>query len=577
MDKNHGNENNTLHSFTPGVQMLIAACNAAGISKFVVCPGSRSAPLVIEVTGNTKNETVVIPDERSAGFYAMGMAQQLKEPVAVICTSGTAVLNIAPAVCEAYYQQIPLVVLSADRPHGAAERGENQALLQQDKFLENFTLYSVDYNTIGPLAYVKSAAKIVYQLIAECNHATKGPVHINVRLDEPLYNTTTETVTPPEFQPIKVNAQQIALHDLKKLHQALNTSEKKMVLVGMYAQNIAIQKLLKAISKRRDTVIVKDTLANIHIPGAISIADACVLLIEKREKEFLPDCLISIGGSFTSKRLRQFLSKNPPKIHFDLSTPLAGKTRQWLPRTHPFAFRPNVESFLDVVINSTVSKKSYYRKYWQEAQTKAEQLKSSFFVSAAYSDLTVLTELLQHLPPKANVQLGNSTVVRYAGFCEPNKKCTYNGNRGTSGIDGCISTAAGAAHVHTNITLCIVGDVSFLYDSNALWNEQLPANLRIVVINNGGGNIFRWLDGPSGVNNFEKYFETVHSYSAKHLATMFQLPYYICTRQNELLPTFKKFMRKQNRKACILEIKTNNTTSADVYKKFIAQLSSSSY
>lgn len=575
MRKSNTNKNTHLHSSNVGLQLLIAACNAAGISKFVVCPGSRSAPLVIEVSGNTENETVVIADERCAGYYAMGMAQQLKQPVAVICTSGTAVLNLAPAVCEAYYQQIPLVVLSADRPSGAAERGENQALLRQEKFLEHFTLHSLDYSTALPMAYMQSAAKVAYQLMAECNGIIKGPVHINVRLDEPLYNTTTDVVNLPDFVPLKTDEVQITLRDLKKMQQAFAHSQQKMLLVGMHAKDNNIQKLITTIGKRSDTVIVQDTLANLHIPEAITQTDACLLLNDKKGKFIAPDCLISIGGTFTSKRLRQFLSKYPPRIHFDLSTAIEGKTKQWLPCMYPFTLRPSAEFVLQALANTPVKTELNYSQKWQIFQTKAIQLKDSFLASAPYSDLTAISEILHHLPPKTNVQLGNSTVVRYAGFNAPNKNCTYNGNRGTSGIDGCVSTAAGAAHIHKDITLCIVGDVSFLYDSNALWNNQLSPRLRIVVINNGGGNIFRWLDGSSGVKNFEKYFETAHTHSAKHLATMFQLPYYICTRQSELLPTFKKFLSKQNRKASILEIKTNNTTSAAVYKQFIAQLTSS--
>jgi 2-succinyl-5-enolpyruvyl-6-hydroxy-3-cyclohexene-1-carboxylate synthase len=209
-----------------------------------------------------------------------------------------------------------------------------------------------------------------------------------------------------------------------------------------------------------------------------------------------------------------------------------------------------------------------YSAGWQALADKAAKLTDTFLATAPYSDLKVFETLLRSLPAGCNVQYGNSTPVRYSGLFKHNHTITVNANRGTSGIDGCVSTAAGAAYANGRITVCIVGDISFLYDSNALWNNYLSTDLRIVVINNSGGNIFRLIEGPGQVPGFEKYFETRHSLDVKHLALMYGLPYYFCDRLNQLDEVLTSFYQPANGKHCILEIKTDGPVSADTYKAY---------
>jgi 2-succinyl-5-enolpyruvyl-6-hydroxy-3-cyclohexene-1-carboxylate synthase len=191
---------------------------------------------------------------------------------------------------------------------------------------------------------------------------------------------------------------------------------------------------------------------------------------------------------------------------------------------------------------------------------------------APFSDWQVFNTLTRSFPAKAHIQYGNSSPIRYAGFFDHAPKLSIHANRGTSGIDGCVSTAAGAAYQHEGLTICVVGDISFLYDSNALWNNYLSPQLRIIVVNNGGGNIFRLIEGPKQVPGFDCFFETAHQRSVEFLAKMYQIPYYFCDRSDDLEKTLKTFYKSKKGRPAILEIKTDGAISEQAYKDYFTFL-----
>mgnify|MGYP000155507998 CR=1 FL=1 len=232
----------------------------------------------------------------------------------------------------------------------------------------------------------------------------------------------------------------------------------------------------------------------------------------------------------------------------------------------------NETQFLDAITQTTPNMHSQFQQNWLSLSKQAEQLSSSYLATTPFCDLKVFETVLATLPQPAHIQFGNSTPIRYGNLFKQKTEHQSNSNRGTSGIDGCLSTATGAAYVHNALTVCIMGDISFLYDSNALWNNYLSPNLRIVIINNSGGNIFRLIEGPNQVNDFEKFFETTHNLTAKHLANMYQLPYYFCTNQAELNQVLQTFYQPQNGKPAILEIKTDNLLSAQAFKNYFSHL-----
>jgi 2-succinyl-5-enolpyruvyl-6-hydroxy-3-cyclohexene-1-carboxylate synthase len=542
------------------IQALVEVCRIKGIKQVVFSPGSRSAPLVIGFSQVKDINCTVIADERVAGFFALGVAQQSGHPVAVVCTSGTAVLNLAPAICEAYYQQVPLLILTADRPADYIGIGENQAISQTNIY-GNYIRASY---TLPEAA--QEAAKITSEAIDLTTQGYRAPVHINIPLREPLYGTTNEAL--PDFSINKLADQSLPTQ------AAISLSKKNILICGMNEPDEQLLKIVHRLSLRDDIVVVAEPIANMPIANAIKNLDGALAILKEEEYAVnAPQTVITIGKQIVSKRIRQFLRKVAPAQHFHISTDRGEWNGLGAKEYHHIAAKP--EAVLSSVLEIKYQPTDYSRN-WQSLQKKAATITNQFAKQAPFSDMSVFYDLINSFPDKANVHYGNSSPVRYGGFFEHRASLTINSNRGTSGIDGCVSTASGAAYQSGKLTICVVGDVSFLYDSNALWNNALSSHLRIIVINNGGGNIFRLIEGPGRVENFEKFFETKHNLSAELLAQMYQIPYYFCDRAEDMDFVLGQFYKPQkgNRPA-ILEIKTDGLISEKVYKQYFEFLKNS--
>lgn len=560
-----------------GIRLIAEICRRNGIRKVVFSPGSRSAPLVIAFSQMPQIECIVIPDERVAGYFALGLAQQLRETVGVVCTSGTAVLNLSPAVCEAYYQNIPLLILTADRPSGSVSRGENQAIMQEDIFGAH-TVFQCSVNAeINESYEMENLFSKVSEAIYETKHSYIGPAHINIHISEPLYEMDNEpTAYEIDLREPNLSNEFIPLKDLQRIKRNFNRYDRKLIIVGVRECDEDFRGQLEKLNKRKDVLVINENLANLNIRDTVWNIDACLSNMNKNaEKDFIPEVVITLGRQIISKKLKQFL-KDKPKIHWDIP-PGSGSARSWamlgdmLDSIEPV----NEMQFLHAIIETNESTATDFKRDWLNLSKQANDVSKKYLAKTPYSDLKVMETLIKSFPDKANIQYGNSTPVRYSNIFLHKESLLCNSNRGTSGIDGCLSTAAGAAYIKNGITICVLGDVSFFYDSNALWNNYLSPGLRIIIINNGGGNIFRLIEGPNKVNNFEKFFETKHELTAKHLASMYGLPYYFCAFQKELEETLKTFYRPSTT-AKILEIKTDGKLSAEVYKKYFEFLKTNS-
>lgn len=550
-----------------GIQAIAATCYQRGIRKVVFSPGSRSAPLVIAFSQLPDVECIVIPDERVAGYFALGMAQQLRETVAVVCTSGTAVLNLLPACCEALYQQIPLLFLTADRPPHAASNGENQAIHQIGIF-ENFASdYCVDADKDTVESIVQTTEVAIFN-----TQSTKTPARINIHLREPLYELTERKVKLPQkqFQPEALaNTIKDRIEAQQRFTYELADSPKKLVVVGLRNAEKKFADAMTQLAARKDTVVFAESISNCCVEGSIYDFDTCIELLHPEIiKAFVPNIVVTLGNQIVSKRLKEWLRKYKPRYHWDIDQYSEMRNRDYFLLNNEYYPCITEAEALECLLE-TPEQENTFAHEWAVVANHAATLKSSFLQNVPYSDFTVFEKLIVSLPEGVNVQYGNSTPVRYANFFQHKNTVTVNANRGTSGIDGCVSTAAGAAYANNNLTVCIVGDISFFYDSNALWNNHLSPNLRIIIINNSGGNIFRLIEGPLQIANFEKFFETPHNLSAQHLASMYNIPYYFSDRfetLEEILPTF--YAPQPGQRPAILEIKTNHLTNAAVYKQY---------
>lgn len=548
-----------------GIALFIDTAVRCGMRKVVCSPGSRNAPLVIAMDLHPLLETFVMHDERSAAFYAMGMAQQSGEVVGVVCTSGSAMLNYYPAVAEAYYQQIPLIVMTADRPEEWVNQGDGQTIVQKGVYTNHI---------LGEMSIEEQVEKEQYSsfqnaVIAQFNLATqkwKGPLHFNFPISEPMYNLTEweHALDPREGTD---GVEEYVLDSA--FAEVWQNSEKRMILCGQENPSPVLWSLLADLSDDSSIAVLVENTSNLVHPRFVHCIDRTLSAIPADEiANFEPDVLLTLGGAIISKRIKSFLRNSKLKAHcrVEYSFPEMDTFRAL---THLAKSSP--EHFIRTLAQTDSPRnRSLFGSRWKALDYRMEDLSANFMRSASYSDLSVFHTLLDFIPDNVVLHMGNSSVVRYCQLFQPVSAITYRSNRGTSGIDGSLSTACGAAwldqeHCH----LSIIGDVSFFYDSNALWSSYLSRGLRIVLINNGGGGIFRIIDGPSSSTQLEKYFEAKATGKAEHLCHAFDVNYTSASSIAELegiLPQF--FTSTANERPCLLEIFTPADKNDAVLKQF---------
>lgn len=546
----------------PLAQSIIQICLAKGITDIVISPGSRNAPLTIGFASNPDFKCYSIADERCAAFFALGIAQQIQRPVAVVCTSGSALLNYYPAVAEAFYSQIPLIVISADRPQNKIDIGDGQTIRQENVFA-NHSLYNANLT--------EEASKINDHKINEAIDAAfykKGPVHINAPFEEPLYEMVSEFSVDAmvhHFAGLKPIA---PLEDWTHFATIWNQSAKKLVLVGTNNPNLISDAVIESLANEESVVVMTETTSNLHHPDFISNIDTIITPFTNEDFEDLcPDILITFGGMIVSKRIKAFLRKYKPKQHWHIDPLRAYDTFGVL--TKHFEVSP--AAFFERFLPLTTSIKSDYFSKMNQVKTIRKEKQVNFISKVPFSDFMVFDAVIKSLPKDSQLQISNSSAIRYAQLMEIDPSIEVFCNRGTSGIDGSTSTAIGAAVANNKPTIFISGDVSFLYDSNALWNNYIPDNFKIILINNGGGGIFRILPGHQESAVFNTFFETTHHLTAEHLAKMYGFKYLAAINKVTLEKALEQ-LYNQNTQAAILEIFTPTLENDAVLKQFFKEL-----
>ena len=549
-----------IQSKQPLSQSIIQLCKSHNIQHIVISPGSRNAPLTIGFTNHDFFECYSIVDERSAGFFALGIAQQLHQAVALVCTSGSALVNYYPAVSEAFYSRIPLVVISADRPEHLINIGDGQTIMQPHIF-GTHVLYEANLKEHIKKTFL-SATQTNDILIDKALQIAKyenGPVHINVPFSEPLYETTEECRFDSNPTNIKIKKPSFSLSkiNIKKWH----SSKRKMVLVGVNPPKNVQEKYLKLIANDPSVIVLTETTSNLNHPNFFASIDQLISPLDATDFDLLhPDLLLTFGGMVVSKKIKTFLRSNPPKTHWHIDPVIANDTYFCLTKH----FKCSANTFFEKLNSPSISPStSIYFETWNSIKTRRIQKHKEYVNSIPFSDFKVFDCVLSQIPNDYMVQSSNSSTIRYLQLFELNPTLTVFCNRGTSGIDGSTSTAIGAACVSQQPTVFITGDLSFFYDSNALWNNYIPSNFRIIIINNRGGGIFRILPGNKNSANFSTFFETNHSLNAEPISKLFDLDYTSATSKEELDAALVDFY-KQSSRPKILEIFTPPSTNDQI-------------
>jgi 2-succinyl-5-enolpyruvyl-6-hydroxy-3-cyclohexene-1-carboxylate synthase len=548
-----------------------------GIKDVVICPGSRSAPLVLGFSNHSNLRKFVIQDERSAGFIALGLAQATAKPVILICTSGTAGLNFGPAIAEAFFQGIPLIVCTADRPPEWVGQQDGQTIFQKHMYGEHVKGY-FDVQTDGTESPFWIANRMMNEAILLSKEGIAGPVHLNFPFKEPLYPIAEKKITfgNPRVileQAISVIPQQKFLETLRV---RLSAFRRVILIAGQSGFDSSLSATIKTILKNQELVCLSEITGNLGAGlSAIRHADAILQAAsDNLKKDLQPDLIISWGNGLISKAIKTFIRSAKPKEHWHIQE--YGKVADtFMSLTHIIRITP--VHFLEAVKNSSVSKpvldkRKIFRALWTEQEKKVVKILGNNLQSGCEADF--VRQLLGNIPDGYGLHLANSLSVRYANLFSINKSAKavqVFSNRGTSGIDGCTSTAVGHQMAGTRDNVLLTGDVAFFYDRNAFWHNYSLKGFRVVVLNNQGGRIFGVIDGPKKRKEVSEYFIGKQNMQASYVADEFGFKYYRCAAGENYTGAIKDFFSKSE-KPKLLEFISNPVLDKSEYEAFLNEL-----
>ena len=541
-------------------QSITDLCFKKNIKNIVISPGSRNAPLTLGFNLNPYFKTYSIVDERAAAFFALGIAQQIKFPVILVCTSGSALLNYYPAISEAYYSNIPLVILSADRPEKLLNIGDGQTINQKNVFNKNIG-YSENLNQNDNyflnLFGLRDNNQEKINKALNFSIEKQSPVHINIPFSEPLYEITNSLSVDSINKIPRLNNQNVK--KVSSFRNKWQNSIKKIILIGLSSPDLLSEKSIDLLAGDSSLLVLTENTSNVYHPSFCNKIDQLIAPLTNNElKEFRPEILITIGGMIISKKIKAILRDNKPNEHWHIGIHEANDTFFCL--TKHFKTSPNnIISKLYENFNDNGS--DFYNK-WDLVISKRKEKHKEYLSNLIFCDFKVFDYVLNSIPSKSMLQVSNSSAIRYTQLFDLDSSINVFCNRGTSGIDGSTSTAVGAASVFKGNTVFITGDLSFFYDSNALWNNFIPSNFRVILINNKGGGIFKILTKDNNTELFKKFFETKHDLYAKDLCNMYGFEYFTSNDEDTLKNVLNDFYN-ESEKPRLLEVITDNDYNQD--------------
>jgi 2-succinyl-5-enolpyruvyl-6-hydroxy-3-cyclohexene-1-carboxylate synthase len=559
-------------------------CVLKGVTQAILCPGSRCAPLTLAFVNHNHIKVHTISDERSAGFIALGIAQQSQSPSILVCTSGSASYNFAPAIAEAFFQQIPLVVLTADRPKEWIDQYDGQTIRQENIFgthVKKSLTLPEDYEHPDSIWFIQRS---INEAINLSEQFPKGPVHINAPFREPLYPSKNEKVSfSKNLKVIGATKSQPGLSEaeIEELRGKLNGFSKVLAVGGQTDFDDRLCRALEKFSEANHTPALGDIISNLHSNrNTIRHADAFLSVCGKDvQKSLQPELLITFGKSTISKNTKIFLTSFQPKEHWHIQpSGTAPDTFQSL--TKVIHADPK-DIFKTLTFDKKEKgfegqKKENFFRVWQAEEHRTILSMSQYFENSSFSELDLVKGFMSGLPPRCNLHLANSMSVRYANFVgiEAGKNGIHVfSNRGTSGIDGCTSTAVGHALCNEIPNFLITGDMAFFYDRNAFWHNYPLPNLHVLVLNNHGGIIFNMIDGPGQIEERDEFFVTKQMLSAQSLATEFCFDYSHIDSPKKIRNAIKEFFVFDGNTK-ILEFESSQETNKKAFELFKQQIKS---
>jgi 2-succinyl-5-enolpyruvyl-6-hydroxy-3-cyclohexene-1-carboxylate synthase len=566
-----------MNRFQP-IYDIASLCAQRGVHYAVLCPGSRCAPLTLAFARHPQIYQKTFSDERSAAFVALGISQQTKTPAILVCTSGSASYNFAPAVAEAFFSETPLLVFTADRPQEWIGQHDGQTIYQSGIFgrhvKKSFNL-PADYDHPDAIWAIN---RMINEAINMSMQEPAGPVHINTPFREPLYPRADEVIG---FSPVVrameevPSAFELDAEQKRFLQERFSKYSRIAVVGGQTDYDSQLMASLTKLMTAHNLPVLGDIISNLHpVDGVVRHADVFLgHATEEVKKTLRPELLITYGKSVISKNLKIFLRKHAPVEHWHIQ-PSHDIADTFQSITHVIQAKPAaVFGFLGSLSRDQSfenQKLSNFSKLWEVEERRAMRAMDEFFPNKDFGEMELVRDLLQNLPEGCNLHLANSMSVRYANFIgltALEKGIRVYANRGTSGIDGCTSTSVGHCLDNSTPNILITGDMAFFYDRNAFWHNYPLPNLRVVVLNNHGGIIFGLIDGPGNLPEASEFFITNQKLSAKKLCEEYDFDYLNLDSKRKVKNLLKDFFDFDGRTK-VLELETKSDSNRMIFENF---------
>ena len=548
---------------------IAALFHEAGINNWFVAPGSRNAPIVAALSRSEAFNLHSFPDERACAFAAMGFGLKNRYPAAFLCTSGSALANAYPAVLEAYYQRIPLLIVSADRPENRIDQWDGQTI-RQAQFFGNYVRHSFHFDARS--ISQESLIEGVFSSIKGSLEGIPGPIHINIALSEPIYEGINSIFDPNQ---LASNTPQTPLNIPTFVHKGpsyppvfpedireIINHKKTVLVIGMHTESTLLSEVFR---KLQAFLPIFCDVSSGQTEYGLEAWDWGLFRREIPES-LKPDVLITMGMGIVSKSLKQALTHWKPQhihvgMHDEVGDPFMSQPQHW--KAHEADFAEALYQIISDTPHTTASLQEKNQTSVQPLDTPEnyKQNWESFILEQTLSPLNLgspfdseflfIKALFSRLTHVDRLHLGNSMTVRYGNWAGKTQARVCS-NRGVSGIDGCLSTAVGDAIANPDNSVWVVlGDVSSVYDSNALWTD-LPPNLTIVILNNSGGRIFDFINGPNELPAIRDYIHTPRTFDFGKLAAFYNVEY--LKYSLDLLKTDISVIFKAKQKAVLIEL-----------------------
>lgn len=549
----------------PVIKEVVALLKHFDVEYVVCSPGSRNAALLQEVDLYQDFKKLVIIDERTAAFTALGIASVSRKPVVLICTSGSALLNYAPAVAEAFYQGIPLIIISADRPMEWIDQDDSQTI-RQNGILSNITKAGYDVSALRSDAdYIWYVNRIVNEGCLTALSRKMGPVHINIHLSGKIEESEPD---PSDKRRIEVvsGSQLLGSHEIRRLADSL-AGKRLLLVAGFMPPDNKLQQAVAMFSELSNVVTMAETVSNLHLPQEYYIIDKVLFpLQEKEAKALAPDIVISLGGALISRKLKEFLRKYPPQAHYLFS--YADKLIDCFQ-----SLTTKLECDPSSLLKSLAKRLNKFNEregsiLWKNIWTQKRNEAQTPIRDIEWSDLKALSILFNALPQDTNLFLSNGTVVRYGQIIPYTPTHATYSNRGVSGIEGCSSTAIGGSLVYKRLTCLITGDMSFCYDIGAIMSQIADEKMRIVVLDNNGGDIFRFISATKNLDIREEYLCAPRDLPIESIMESLGWVYYHADNEKRLKSILKDFFA-DSIVPKILHIDTTKSANSEILTDFL--------